>query len=246
MTALLELEDVTAMRDGKVVLADVRLAIDKGEIVVLAGPSGSGKSTLLRVVLGLLAPVRGVVRLRGEVVTRDGRIVVPPERRALSMVFQDLALWPHLSVADNLAFALEGRAGSKADRALRIRGMLARVGLGGAEKRAPDALSGGERQRVALARALVTEPDLVLFDEALAGLDVTLRQEILDLVASMLRAHAAAALYVSHDPREARRLADRVAIMESGRIVQVDTMAALSEHPQSAFVRAFVAASGVA
>ncbi|MBI3202841.1 MAG: ABC transporter ATP-binding protein [Myxococcales bacterium] len=239
MTAIVELEGVTLVANGQRIVDDISLAVESGEVVALAGPSGSGKTSILRMVLGLVAPTRGVVRLRGKEVSRDGRVLVPPEERGLAMVFQDLALWPHLSVLGNVAFALETRGVPKRDRDLRVSVALERVGLAGFDRRAPATLSGGERQRVAIARALVAASDLMLFDEALASLDLAIEEELLALLDGILREQASAALYVSHEPREARRLARRIAVLERGRLVQLGTPSELLAQPRTSFVRAF-------
>ncbi len=242
MSALVELEDVGLRRGKKTLLDGVSLSVERGERIALAGPSGAGKTSLLRLVLGLLAPSAGVIRLRGEVVSEAGRIVVAPEERRLAMVFQDLALWPHLSVSGNLDFALAARGEARSARRTRIAAMLNRVGLTGFEERAPATLSGGERQRLAIARALVTQPDLVLFDEPLAGLDVALAAEMLALIADLLDQDAATSLHVTHGPSEARKFASRLVILEAGRVTQLGTMTELAAAPQTPFVRAFAAA----
>ncbi len=234
---LLELHEVSLLRSGRTLLDAVELSLDPGAIVAVAGPSGAGKTSLLRIALGLEAPTRGSVRLRGREVSRDGTVLLPPEQRGLAMVFQDLALWPHLSVHGNLAFALH--ALSPSERGRRVADMLRRVDLAGSESRRPAALSGGERQRVALARALVTEPDLLFLDEPLANLDVQLRKEMLELIVGILAERGTAALWVTHEPSEAHRLAQRVVVLESGRVVQTGTIAELAKAPQTAFVRAF-------
>lgn len=151
-------------------------------------------------------------------------------------MFQDLALWPHLSVAGNLRFVLRSRKVPRHEQSERIKDVLDRVGLAGKEKRYPGELSGGERQRVAIARALVTSPSAVLLDEPLASLDVALKAEILGLLRSLLRGGDAAVLYVTHDPREAARLSDHLAVLESGRIVQEGRLHALRANPATAFV----------
>jgi iron(III) transport system ATP-binding protein len=239
MTPVLELEGIALAFDGRPILDGVSLAVAPKQILALAGPSGSGKTSLLRIALGLLLPSRGAVRLRGRTVSDGTRIVVPPEERGLAMVFQDLALWPHLSVHGNLGFALDARGTPRAERDRRIRDMLARVGLAGCEQRAPASLSGGERQRVAIARALVTEPDLVLFDEPLANLDVALKAEMLALIHQLLAQAGTAAIYVTHDAQEAERLAAEVVVLESGRITQTGTLVQVAADPQTPFVRAF-------
>jgi len=199
---------------------------------------GSGKTSVLRVLLGLVAPDAGVVRISGRVASEPGRIAIPPEQRGIGVVFQDLALWPHLTVYGNLAFGLQGIP--RAERDARIDHMLCRVALADKAGRYPGELSGGERQRVAIARALVLGPRVVAFDEPLANLDVVLARELLQLFATLLREREAAALYVTHDPREVEVLADRVAMIERGRIVQLGTLAALRARPATTFVERFV------
>jgi len=232
------LEDVWLRQASAEVLSGLSLEITEGEVLALLGPSAAGKTTALRMMLGLVAPGRGTVRLRGEVVSAGGRILRPPEERNLAVVFQDLALWPHLTVHGNLAFGLAARGVRRTEREARIAAMLGRVDLAASARRRPGELSGGERQRVAIARALVLEPDAVLLDEPLTNLDVGLRGELLGLFAELLRERRATAVYVTHDPREAARLGDRIAVLERGRIVQVGTFDALRASPATAFVRA--------
>ncbi|WP_242393948.1 ABC transporter ATP-binding protein [Anaeromyxobacter oryzisoli] len=227
MSAAIQLDGVSVTRDGRAVLADVSLRAAPGETLSVLGSSGSGKTTLLRVVAGFLAPSSGTVRV-GEVVAADsGRSLLPPEERGIAMVFQDLALWPHLTVHGNLAFGLEARRVPRAERDARIASILRRVGLAGKERRHPGELSGGERQRVAIARALVVEPRAVLLDEPLSNLDVGLKQELLGLFRELLGERGATALYVTHDPREARALGERTAVLDAGRVVHVGSLDAL-------------------
>ncbi len=238
MTAAVELQSVSVALAAKVILERVTLAVDPGEILGVLGPSGSGKTTLLRVVLGLLAPSAGEVALDGALASASGRVIVPPERRGLGVVFQDLALWPHLTVAGNLAFGLAARGASRGERRERVAAMLERVGLPGFGPRRPGELSGGERQRVAIARALVVEPRAVLFDEPLANLDPVRKAELLAVFRALLRDRQTAAVYVTHDVRELDGLTDRVAVLEEGRIVQEGTLEGLRTAPATPFVRA--------
>lgn len=237
MTAAIALDGVAVALGGRSVLSDVSLDVAPGEILGVLGPSGCGKTTLLRLVLGLLEPAAGEIRIDGMVASQPGRVLLPPERRGLGVVFQDLALWPHLSVAGNLTFGLAARGVPRRARRARVGAMLERVGLAGFEARRPGDLSGGERQRVAIARALVVEPRAVLFDEPLANLDPVRKAELLRLFATLLRGQHTAALYVTHDAREIAGLADHVAILEEGRIVQEGPLEVLRKSPASAFIR---------
>lgn len=242
MTApTISVRGVSVVLEEKHVLREVSLDVMPGEVVALAGPSGSGKSTLLRVVLGLTPPSEGSVSI-GERLTNQGRkVVVAPEDRNLAMVFQDLALWPHLTVAGNLAFALRSRGVPGPECKARIEAVLGRTGLRDKTSRRPSSLSGGERQRVALARALVQNPVALLLDEPLASLDVLLRVEMLSFLRELLRDRRCPVLYVTHDGAEAAALVDRVVVLEGGRVVQQGTMAELAASPSTAFVRAYVA-----
>jgi ABC-type Fe3+/spermidine/putrescine transport system ATPase subunit len=240
MRQAIALESVSLAFRGEAVLSGVSLAVAEGETVGVLGPSGSGKTSLLRLVLGLAAPLSGAVNLDGRVASRDGRILVPPEERRLAVVFQDLALWPHLRVDGNLAFALAAQGVPRAERASRIEAMLRRVGMEGSERRFPGELSGGQRQRVAIARALVQEPRAVLLDEPLSNVDVDLRREILRLFADLFRERKATVLYVTHDLREATALGSRFAILEAGRIVQDGGIEELGRQPATPFVQSLL------
>ena len=240
MTPAICVETVDVDRRGVTVVRDVSIRVGQGEVLALVGPSGSGKTTILRTLTGFVAPKRGAIHLGGRLASTDGRILIPPEARRLAMVFQDLALWPHLTVHGNLAFGLAAKGLATQERATRIAAILERVGLGRAAKRYPGDLSGGERQRVAIARALVLEPDALLLDEPLTNLDVALKRELLELLRDLLRERRATAIYVTHDPREAAALGDRILVMEHGRIAQVGTLAELATHPATAFVQVVV------
>ncbi len=241
MTApALELAGVRVKARSTTLLDGLDLVVMDKEIVALAGPSGAGKTTALRVLLGLIAPDHGTVQLGGRLASEARRIVVPSDDRRIGVVFQDLALWPHLTVHGNLAFGLA--TVTRAERDARIGEMLGRVGLADKARRYPGELSGGERQRVAIARALVLEPRVVALDEPLANLDVALRQELLELFATLLRERRVSALYITHDPWEAEMLADRVAILEAGRLVQNGTIDELRAKPATMFIGRFVAA----
>jgi len=223
------------------VLRQLDVAVRPGEVLALLGPSGCGKTTLLRLIAGLLAPSEGRIAIAGVAVAdAASRLFVPPERRGLGMVFQDYALWPHLTVGQNIAFPLEMRGVDRASRERRAAAALDRVGLTGYGDRQPGALSGGQQQRVAIARAVVAEPELVLFDEPLSNLDRELRDQLAGEIGWLLRSLGLTAVYVTHDQAEAFALADRVAVMRAGRIVQLDAPEALVDRPGDAEVADFL------
>lgn len=240
MTVALALEEVTFGYGDKLVLDRFSLSVDEGKIVVLLGPSGSGKSSILRLLLGFAAPASGRIAVGGALASTAGTIVVPPEERELAVVFQDLALWPHLSVRGNLEFGLAARGVPRRLRDERIRDVLARVGLADKAARHPGALSGGERQRTAIARALVLEPRAVLLDEPLSNLDAQHKRQLLHQFRALFKERGTTALYVTHDLREAAILADSIAVLEGGHLVQQGSVDQLRADPASTFVRALV------
>ena len=242
MSALLSLDDVSVRRGQSSVLENVTLDVGEGDVVALLGPSGSGKSTLLRVLLGLVAPARGVVKLRDRVASEAGRVRIPPEERDLAVVFQDLALWPHLTVAGNLRFVLRSKGRFRGEERDHIHQMLEQVGLAGFEGRYPGELSGGEQQRVAIARALVLDPVAVLLDEPLANLDVAMKQELIALLVDLFNKRGSTVLHVTHDPREAAELTSNVVILEDGRITYSGPLGGLPD-TGSSFIRAVQEAS---
>jgi iron(III) transport system ATP-binding protein len=216
---------------------DVSLEIERGELMAVLGPSGCGKTTLLRTIAGFERPDAGSVEVSDEVVAGPGRFV-PPERRRIGMVFQDYALFPHLTVTANIAFGLANRP--RDEREALTRRTLELVGLQHKSTRHPHELSGGERQRVALARALAPEPAVVLLDEPFSNLDATLRAGLRREVELILRDAEATALLVTHDQEEALSLADRVAVMRDGRIVQVAAPEEVYVRPASRWAAQFV------
>ena len=212
----LRLDGVTRTLGGRAVVDDVSLDVHPGQVTCLLGPSGCGKSTTLRLIAGVDRPDAGEIYLDGELIcSRSGSM--PPERRGVGLMFQDFALFPHLSVLDNVAF---GVSGSKAEKARRATEMLERVHLPGFAGAYPHELSGGEQQRVALARALAPRPRAMLMDEPFSGLDNRLRDGIRDETLEILKEEGAAVLLVTHEPDEAMRMADEIALMRDGRIVQ--------------------------
>ncbi len=213
----LEIRNLRRSYGGRAVVDDVSLKILPGQVTCLLGPSGCGKSTTLRM-------IAGVEKLDGGSITVDGKLIadtdtqIPPERREIGLMFQDFALFPHLSVADNVGFGL--KAGSKAERRMRIEELLARVDMLSFVDGYPHQLSGGEQQRVALARALAPRPKIMLMDEPFSGLDNRLRDGIRDETLSILKEQDTAVLLVTHEPDEAMRMADEIALMRNGKIVQ--------------------------
>ncbi len=225
-----------AKRFGSVLAVDgLDLEVRTGEMLVLLGPSGCGKTTVLRCIAGFEEPDAGWIEIGGRRVAGGGR-PVPPEERRVGIVFQDLALFPHLSVADNVGYGLRGRP----DRRERVDALLELVGLAGLGRRMPHELSGGMQQRVALARALAPEPAIVLLDEPFSSLDAAHRTRLRLELREILRRASATAIFVTHDQEEALTIADRVAVMVGGRIVQCAPPEVLYDEPASPFVATFV------
>ncbi len=223
-------------------LAGVSFDIDPGTFLVLLGPSGSGKTTLVRCLAGIERITSGSIAL-GEVTVAKDAFHIPPERRGLSMVFQDYALWPHLDAVNNVAFALRRSRVPKSEARARAAEMLDRVGLASYRGRYPSQLSGGEQQRVALARALIGGTGLLLFDEPLSNLDADLRERMRIEIASLVRSSGVTAVYITHDQAEAFALADQVGVLQGGQLVQFGTPEAVYSSPASAFVARFTGLS---
>ncbi|MGW6780522.1 ABC transporter ATP-binding protein [Brucella pseudogrignonensis] len=223
------------------ILKNIDLALPKGQTLALLGPSGCGKTTLLRLVAGLLAPTRGSVTINGVQVAdaASGRFA-PPEKRHLGMVFQDYALWPHMSVYGNVSFPLEMRGVGRAEREARVKSALDRVGLTGFGDRSISDMSGGQQQRVAIARAIVAEPGLVLFDEPLSNLDRELRENMVSEIGQLVANLGLTAIYVTHDQSEAFSLAHQVAIMRAGVIEQLAAPEMLVAQPSTPAVAGFL------
>ena len=214
--ARLELLGISKRYDGREVVKDVSLEIGPGEVACLLGPSGCGKSTTLRIAAGVDRQSEGSVVIEGEVISDDLRHD-PPEARNVGLMFQDFALFPHLTVRENVAFGLKGGARANRDR---VGGLLERARIAHLGDRYPHLLSGGEQQRVALIRALAPSPKTLLMDEPFSGLDDRLRDDIREETLAILRSEGTSALLVTHDPGEAMRMADKIALMRRGRIVQ--------------------------
>lgn len=229
------------------VLKGIDISLSKGKTLALLGPSGCGKTTLLRLVAGLLAPTKGSVAIAGQVVADAATgSFAPPEKRNLGMVFQDYALWPHLTVGSNVSFPLEMRGIGRAERQSRTIRALERVGLAAYADRRPSDLSGGQQQRVAIARAIVAEPQLILFDEPLSNLDRELRENMVGELAELIATLGLTAIYVTHDHSEALTLADDVAVMRGGLIEQLASPDELVERPASPEVADFLRLGGIA
>ena len=235
MTVSLTLENVSAHYGSTQVLEDLSLHVGEGELISLLGSSGCGKTTTLRLVAGFLQPTSGTIRLGDRDLTR-----LPAHARNIGLVFQTYALFPHLTVRENVAFGLKQRGMGRRERDARADDMIARVGLEALADRHPANLSGGQRQRVALARALVIEPPLLMFDEPLSNLDAKLRVDMRVEIRRLQQANGTTAVYVTHDQEEAFSISDRVAIMNAGRIMQLDTPEVLYSRPANAFVADFV------
>jgi ABC-type Fe3+/spermidine/putrescine transport system ATPase subunit len=238
---VLELTGLTK-RFGSVLAVDhISFTVQPGEVFTLLGPSGCGKSTTLRLVAGLEQPEDGTLQLRGKtIVSAAERLCLPPERRNMGMVFQSYAIWPHMTVFENVAFPLQLRRWSKHKIQEAVSHILGVVGLDGLESRPATMLSGGQQQRVALARALVYNPDILLLDEPLSNLDAKLREHMRDELRSLQRRLGIAVLFVTHDQSEAMALSDRVAVMNAGHIEQVGSPMEVYERPATAFVRDFL------
>src|SRR6266545_6714078 len=240
----LEIDDVT-MRFGDVVAVDrVSLTVAEGETVVLLGPSGCGKTTLLRLIAGFNRPKAGAIRVAGTTVASP-TVMVPPEKRSLSMVFQSYAVWPHKSVFENLAYGLRLRRLDAATIAAKVNDALATVRMDGYGTRHPGELSGGQQQRVALARALVLEPAILLFDEPLSNLDATLREHMRFEIKALLAKLKITCIYVTHDQNETMVIADRVALMNRGRIEQLGSPEDVYYRSETDFVAQFIGLANV-
>ena len=239
--AVLELREVHKTFASTSAVAGVSLSISPGEVFTLLGPSGCGKSTTLRIVAGLEDPDTGDVLLDGRLIASGGRgFSLPPERRDLGMVFQSYAIWPHMTVFQNVAFPLQLRGAAKSVIQAKVEHVLDLVGLSGLGSRGATELSGGQQQRVALARAIVYEPKLLLLDEPLSNLDAKLREHMRVELRALQRRLGIAVLFVTHDQAEAMVLSDRIGVMQLGRLEQVGTPRVLYERPASTFVRDFL------
>ena len=229
------LEGLTKTFGSIVAVDNVGLKIEESEFFTLLGPSGCGKTTMLRMVAGFYRPDKGRIYFDNKLMND-----VPPEKRNTGMVFQNYALWPHMSVFNNVSFGLEMRKTPQEEMQRRVEAALNLVELGGLEDRTPDKLSGGQQQRVALARALVIEPNVLLLDEPLSNLDAKLRVEMRKEIKSLQKKLGITTIYVTHDQKEALAVSDRLAVMNIGKIQQVGSPLEIYGHPNSRFVASFI------
>ena len=237
--ARLSLEQVSCRFGSYTAVDRLDLAIAPGEFVSLLGPSGCGKTTTLRMIAGFIQPTGGQVRMDGQVIS-SASVSLPPERRGMSMIFQSYAIWPNMTVAENVVFGLKLRHVGRADRDARVQQMLDVVRLGQLAARYPAELSGGQQQRVALARAMVIEPRVLLLDEPLSNLDASLREEMRFEIRRLHDKFRFTTVYVTHDQGEAMVTSDRIAVMNGGRIEQIDVPYDLYCHPRTRFVANFI------
>ena len=240
----LSVENLVVKYGDVTAVDNVSFAVAEGEFVSLLGPSGCGKTTTLRCVAGLESASSGVIRIGEDVVARDGH-ETPPEKRGVNMVFQSYAVWPHMSVFDNVAYGLRGKGRSASEIERRVVEALRLVGLDGYGGRYGTELSGGQQQRVAVARAVVTEPRLLLFDEPLSNLDAGLRERMRFELLALQRRLGRTSIYVTHDQAEAMVMSDRIILMNRGRIVQESTPRNLYERPASRFAAEFVGSANL-
>jgi len=238
------LRGLTKRFGSQTALDDVSLEIEHGQLVCLLGPSGCGKTTALRLVAGFIEPTAGEIALGDRLVSSPGR-ALPPEQRNVSMVFQSYALWPHMTVAENVAYGLGVKKLDRATIAKRVSAILATTHLAAFADRYPAELSGGQQQRVSLARALIVEPDTLLLDEPLSNLDANLREEMRFEVRRLHDAYRYTSIYVTHDQGEAMTTADKIAVMNAGRIEQLGSPEEVYERPRSEFVARFLGGSNI-
>ncbi len=236
---MIKIKQLSKQYRDKHILNNFSLDISAGEFFVLLGPSGCGKTTLLRLIAGLEKPQQGEIYLADKLVSSFQRLVAP-HLRNLSLVFQDLALWPHMKAWENIAFGLSAKKMSKAEHKEKIGNVLKMVHLAQHLQAYPHQLSGGEKQRLALARALVLEPKILLLDEPLSSLDPLLKNKMIDLIKQIYHRLNITIIYVTHNPREAQELGSRIGIMEQGTIKQTGTYKALSRNPKDEFIKQFL------
>src|SRR6201985_1722965 len=242
--ASVELRNLTKRFDPLTVVDNVSLKIDHGQLVCLLGPSGCGKTTTLRLMAGFLEPTDGEIHVGDRLVSSKAR-TLPPEQRNMSMIFQSYALWPHMTVAENIVYGLRLRKLDRDTIAKKLAAILATTKLEALAQRYPGELSGGQQQRVALARALIVDPETLLLDEPLSNLDANLREEMRFEIRRLHDEYRYTTVYVTHDQSEAMTTADLIAVMNAGKIDQLGTPEDIYDRPQSEFVARFIGASNV-
>jgi iron(III) transport system ATP-binding protein len=242
--AVVELEALTKFFGAAAAVDDLTLTVAHGSLCCLLGPSGCGKTTTLRLVAGFVDPDRGTIRVGGRVVSQPGRNL-PPERRGMSMIFQSYALWPHMTVAENVGYGLKLRRLDRAECDRRIAAILDVAHLTELAERYPHELSGGQQQRAALARALVVEPETLLLDEPLSNLDANLREEMRFEIRRLHDAYKYTTIYVTHDQAEAMTTADTIVVMNRGRVEQVGSPEDIYQRPRSEFVARFIGGTNI-
>jgi iron(III) transport system ATP-binding protein len=238
--ATVDLQELTKIFGSTTKAVDcLSLHIEHGELVSFLGPSGCGKTTTLRLIAGFLEPDGGEIRVGGKVIASTGTLV-PPERRNMSMIFQSYAIWPHMTVSQNVAYGLKFRQVGRSEAEKKVSQMLQVVKLDNLEDRYPNELSGGQQQRVALARALVVEPEILLLDEPLSNLDANLREEMRFEIRRLHDEFRITSIYVTHDQSEAMVIADRICVMNQGKLEQVGTPDEIYQRPKTRFVAEFI------
>jgi iron(III) transport system ATP-binding protein len=242
--ASVELRGLTKRYDSIAVVDDISLQIEHGRLVCLLGPSGCGKTTTLRLIAGFVEPSAGEIRVGSRLVSSPAR-TLPPEQRNMSMIFQSYALWPHMTVAENIVYGLKLRKQDRETIARKLKNILTTTKLANLAERYPGELSGGQQQRVALARALVVEPETLLLDEPLSNLDANLREEMRFEVRRLHDEYRYTTIYVTHDQSEAMTTADVICVMNGGKIEQAGSPEEIYERPRSEFVARFIGSSNV-
>ncbi len=226
---IVKIENVSKSYNKTLVIKAISLDIEKGERIVILGPSGCGKTTLLRMIAGFIHPDKGKLIIDGQTVADNGKCIIDPESRQVGMVFQDLALWPHMTSYKNIEFGLKAKKVPKAEIRRRIDAIFEKVQMVQFRNAYPGELSGGQQQRIALARALVTRPKILLMDEPLSSLDTDLRQALRREILRLQEELAITMIYVTHDREEAFSLATRIVVMEDGKIKQMGTVSRIKE-----------------
>ena len=244
MSSPVEIRELRAAYGGVEALRGISLSVAAGEFMAVIGPSGCGKTTLLRCLAGFVEPASGSIAIGETLVAKRG-FSVPPERRGIGLVFQNYALWPHMTALDNVAYPWRVRGVGRMDRRRRAAAILDQVGLSGLEERKPSQLSGGQQQRVALARALACEPRLLLLDEPLSNLDAALRQDLQSLIRRIAERERLTTILATHDQDEAIELADRIAVLRDGVLEQAGTPLEIALQPANAFVARFAGSNNV-